>query len=199
MFSGIIEGVGILQREPSGNRFFIEVPNTLREGLKVGDSLSVNGACLTVSEIRERDVGFDLSPETLERTTFSTLNVGAKLNLERSLKVGDRLHGHWVTGHIDGVGIVVSIEPTRGEDFKDFKAFVLEFSPELCRDVVPKGSLTVDGVSLTVNRLREQTVEVMLVPQTLQTTTFGEKRVGDQVQVELDLIGKYVKNLFKNR
>lgn len=188
MFSGIVEGIGSLrERVPERNCFLIEVPPALTDGIKVGDSLSVSGVCLTVSEIKDGYLGFNLSPETLSRTYFSTLKIGDKLNLERSLKIGDRLHGHWVTGHIDEVGVVVSIE-----DFKDFKAFVFEFSRELFKNVVPKGPIAIDGVSLTVNRCHDRTIEVMLIPQTLQTTIFGEKKEGDRVQVELDLIGKYV-------
>lgn len=188
MFTGIVEGVGLLIGIRNGHQFLIQFPFPSQQDLKIGDSLSVNGACLTISEIRDGYLGFDISPETLARTYFSNLKVGDKLNLERSLRVGDRLHGHWVTGHIDGTGTVAAIE-----DFRDFKEFVLELPERLCGDLIPKGSISVDGVSLTVNRCSDHSVSVMLVPQTLERTTFGEKKIGDPVQVELDLIGKYVK------
>ncbi|MEK7791076.1 MAG: riboflavin synthase [Deltaproteobacteria bacterium] len=191
MFGGIVEDIGLLcevRALPKGSRYFIEPPSSFIKDLKVGESLSVNGACLTLSEIGDGYLGFDISPETLARTYFSNLKVGDKLNLERPLKVGDRLHGHWVTGHIDGTGTVAAIE-----DFSDFKEFVLELPEKLCGDLIPKGSISVDGVSLTINRCSSRSVSVMLVPQTLERTTFGEKKIGDPVQVELDLIGKYVK------
>lgn len=192
-----MEGAGLLRQSTGirsvGLQFLIETPLRFRDELKVGDSLSVNGACLTISEIRDDVVGVELSPETLARTCFSHLKVGDKLNLERSLKVGDRLHGHWVTGHIDGIGAVTAIE-----DYKDFKSFVLGLPRELCVDLIPKGSIAVDGVSLTINSCSDHSVSVTLVPQTLGRTTFGEKKIGDPVQVELDLIGKYVKKWMKH-
>ncbi len=191
MFTGIVEFVSLLIEVrilSKGRRFLIQSPFPSRQDLKIGDSLSVNGACFTIAKCDDDSFEIDISPETLSCTYFSHLKAGDKLNLERSLKVGDRLHGHWVTGHIDGVGKVRQIE-----DYRDFKSFVLELPKGLCRDLIPKGSIAVDGVSLTLNRCLDDTVEVMLIPETLSRTTFGEKKAGDPVQVELDLIGKYVK------
>lgn len=188
MFTGIVEGVGLLIEIRNGHRFLIQSPFPSQQDLKIGDSLSVNGACFTIAKSDGYSFEIDISPETLSCTYFSHLKVGGKLNLERSVRVGDRLHGHWVTGHIDGTGTVAAIE-----DFRDFKEFVLELPERLCGDLIPKGSISVDGVSLTVNRCSSHSVSVMLVPQTLARTTFGEKKIGDPVQVELDLVGKYVK------
>ncbi|MBI2645664.1 MAG: riboflavin synthase, partial [Deltaproteobacteria bacterium] len=134
----------------------------------------------------------DVSPETLEKTYFKELKAGDKVNLERPLKLSDRLHGHCVTGHIDGVGKVVVVDKQ-----DEFLKLTIELPQILAADIVQKGSLAVDGVSLTVNECKGNEVQVMLIPETLHKTTLGQKKEGDFVQVELDIIGKYIKKWVK--
>lgn len=210
MFSGIVEALGQvteihpLEGHPrEGQRFLlkgvrmaIQAPFDFREDIRPGHSMAVNGACLTVVAIHhiatQNSFWVDVSPETLEKTYFKELKVGDKVNLERPLKLSDRLHGHWVTGHIDGVGKVVAMEK-QGE----FLNFTVQLPQSLSADVVQKGSLAIEGVSLTVNECKGDKIQVMLIPETLQKTTLGQKKEGDFVQVELDLIGKYIKKWVK--
>lgn len=205
MFSGIVEALGhVTEVHPrEGQRFLskgawinmrmaIQAPFDFREDIHPGHSIAVNGACLTVVEWNENSFWVDVSPETLEKTYFKELKVGDKVNLERPLKLSDRLHGHWVTGHMDGVGKVVSVE--REGEFLNFK---VQLPHTLAEDVVQKGSLAVDGVSLTVNECNGDQIGMMLIPETLQKTNLGQKKEGDFVQVELDLIGKYIKKWVK--
>ena len=157
------------------------------EGTRVGDSIAVNGACLTAVSIRERRFTVDVSPETMAKTTFGALKVGERLNLERAMHLSDRLDGHLVSGHIDGLG---QLQERRQLD----NAIVLTFSaPQtLTRYMIRKGSVAVDGVSLTINACDAATFQVSIIPHTARITTMGMKRVGDAVNIETDLIGKYV-------
>ena len=157
------------------------------EGTRVGDSIAVNGACLTAVSIRERRFTVDVSPETMAKTTFGALKVGERLNLERAMHLSDRLDGHLVSGHIDGLG---QLQERRQLD----NAIVLTFgAPQtLTRYMIRKGSVAVDGVSLTINACDAATFQVSIIPHTARITTMGMKRVGDAVNIETDLIGKYV-------
>lgn len=191
MFSGIIEAIGrideIIHLE-KGLRLCVEAPFAFSEDVRRGDSIAINGACLTVSGLDKNRFQVDLSPETLERTLFGQCGVGTEINLERALKFSDRIHGHLVTGHVDGIGKILCIE-TAGR----FKKFMFGLSSVLCADTVEKGSIAVDGVSLTVNAVSDCQIETMMIPETLASTTFGWKKAGDLVQIETDLIGKYIK------
>jgi riboflavin synthase len=189
MFTGLIEDVGSVERlqlnRPSAV-LAIKTKLPLRT-LGRGASIAVNGACLTVVEKTKRALIFDLSPETLKRTNLQMLRAGSLVNLERSMRWQDRLGGHLVTAHIDGVAIVQSIKQ-EGE----FTFFTFGLPARLGSLLVAKGSVAVDGISLTVNQCAARRFSVAIVPFTLQHTNLRARRVGDKVNIETDLIGKYV-------
>lgn len=194
MFSGLVGGLGkLVRREPleAGVRFVLEQPFG---PLELGESIAVNGVCLTVVEHDTRTFAMDLSPETLDRTTLGTLVEGARVNLERALLVTDRLGGHLVSGHVDGVGEIVEVRAL-GE-MSDVR---LRVPDELGRYVAEKGSITVDGVSLTVNAVEGALTSLLLIPHTRQVTTLGELAPGRRVNVEVDLVARYVERLLSFR
>jgi riboflavin synthase len=189
VFTGIIEGLGTvksLTRQAGGLRMGIEAEFPMDE-VKAGESIAVSGACLTVVNFQDHIFEVDIAPETLSRTTLSRLRVGDKVNLERSLCLGDRLGGHLVTGHVDGVGVVRAKRP-----LANAMLFAFGVPEGLSRYIVQKGSVAVDGISLTVNACKRSTFEVSIIPHTAKITTMGFKKVGDPVNVETDIIGKYV-------
>jgi riboflavin synthase len=196
MFTGLIEDVGrvaslVLNKQSAV--LTVESSLALR-GIPLGASIAVNGACLTVVQKGKGTVAFDVSPETLERTSLATVEPGTLLNLERSMRLEDRLGGHLVTGHIDGVGSVHSVEK-KG----DFTFFSLRLAQRLGSLLVSKGSVAVDGISLTVNRCSARGFSVAIIPFTMQNTNLRARRVGDKVNVETDLIGKYVRHFVNQR
>lgn len=196
MFTGLIEDVGCVESlliHRNSAVLTVETGLAVRD-IPLGASIAVNGACLTVVQKGKKSVAFDVSPETLERTSLATVEPGALLNLERSLRLEDRLGGHLVTGHIDGVGIVHSVEK-KG----DFTFFSFRIAQRLGALLVPKGSVAVDGISLTVNRCSQREFNVAIIPFTLQHTNLRARRVGDKVNIETDLIGKYVRQFTKQR
>lgn len=186
MFTGLVEEMGqVLRRD--GPRLTVRARTTL-SGSEVGASVAVNGACLTVVGRDQETLGFDLGPETLAVTTLGDLDAGAAVNLERPLRLGDFVGGHLVQGHVDGVGIVSATERV-GETAR----VRIEWrDPRLATLLVLKGSVAVDGVSLTVAALLGGAFEVMLIPHTLERTTLGLARPGRRVNLEMDMIGKYV-------
>jgi riboflavin synthase len=190
MFTGIVEELGIV-RGVSGDgatrRLDIAASTTL-EGSGLGASVAVNGVCLTVAEPKPDGFGFDVGPETLALTAISRLAVGDRVNLERPLRLGAALGGHLVLGHVDGVAVVRDV--TRVESTARVR-FLLP-GPELAPLLVIKGSVAVDGVSLTIAALDETSFEVMLIPHTLEVTTLGRLERGSAVNIEADVIGKYV-------
>ncbi|RUM87930.1 MAG: riboflavin synthase [Thermodesulfatator sp.] len=189
MFTGLVEGLGRvreLRRESTGALLVLSPPFPLEE-LAVGESVAINGACLTVTRIRPEAFEVMVSPETLSRTTLGELRRGDPVNLERALRFGDRLGGHLVTGHVDGVGRVVERRET-GEFF----FLCIEAPEEVARYLVEKGSVAVDGVSLTVNRVQGRVFELAIIPHTARLTTLGLRRPGDRVNLEADLLAKYV-------
>ncbi len=192
MFTGLIEGVGRLIAKKSvggGLVFTIEAGFDLRDPME-GESIAVSGTCLTAYNIKGRSFQTDVSPETLKRTRLGLLNQGDNVNLERALKLSDRLGGHMVAGHVDCMARVKTIEKA-GE----YTIFTFSLTPELDRYVIEKGSITIDGVSLTVNSCRPGVFAVSIIPHTLAITTLGGLKVGDRVNIEVDLIGKYVEKL----
>jgi riboflavin synthase len=196
VFTGIIETVGIVRafvRRPAGARVTISAA-TIAETARLGDSLAVDGACLTVAALAGDSVACDLSVETLSRTTLGTLRVGTRVNLERPLRLGDRVGGHLVSGHVDALGQLASRLP-QGEG----AVYRIRFPESLAPFLVPKGSVAVDGISLTVAALASQHFDVAVIPYTLQGTTLAEKRVGARLNLEADLIGKYVARLAAGR
>ena len=158
------------------------------QGARVGDSIAVNGACLTVTRVDTSRLGFEAVKETLERTALGELAVGSRVNLERAMRADARLDGHIVQGHVDGTGRIRSLE----RESDDVRLYV-ECGAEVCQFLVPKGSVAVDGVSLTLVGAGESGFDVALIPHTLEVTTLGEKRPGDRVNLEADVLGKYVK------
>lgn len=193
MFTGLIEGLGAVRAlTPAAGdvRLTLTVPESVGADLKPGDSLAVNGACLTVVSIDGSDYGFDVSTETLACTTLGRLAPGHRVNLERALRWSDRLGGHLVSGHVDAVGRVRSITAeARGQRWH-FDA------PEaLHRYIATKGSITVEGVSLTVNSVDATGFGVMLIPHTVAVTTFATLAVGDPVNLEVDLVARYLERL----
>jgi riboflavin synthase len=191
MFTGIIEDIGTVKALDKGrDSLQLKLESALPYNqLGAGDSLAVNGVCLTLTGIAEGLLSVDLSHETLAATTLKDLKPGSKVHLERALSFGGRLGGHLVTGHVDGVGEVVSRTP-RGPNLD----LELLAPAEVIPFLIPKGSVAVDGVSLTVNQPAGQRFKVTLVPHTLEQTNLSERRAGDRVNLEADLLGKYVKH-----
>lgn len=189
MFTGIVEAVGrVVAIEPAGGktRLRVEAPG-VAAGAPIGASIAVNGACLTVVEAGAEQVVFEAVPETLARSALGDLRAGARVNLERALRADGRLDGHLVQGHVDGTGRVRALE-RRGGDVR----LAVDCAPELARQLVPKGSVAVDGVSLTLAGVSESGFEVALIPHTLAVTTLGERQPGERVNLEADVLGKYV-------
>jgi riboflavin synthase len=189
MFTGIIEGLGTLEAIKAGgqgSQLALTADFDL-VGTKIGDSIAVNGACLTVVRLQGRRFTVDVSPETMARTTFKNAKVGERLNLERALRLSDRLDGHLVSGHVDGLGCLEKRETLAN-------AILLSFSVpgELSRYMIRKGSVAVDGVSLTINDCAAGAFQVSIIPHTAVITTIGFKAVGAPVNIETDIIGKYV-------
>jgi riboflavin synthase len=183
MFTGIVEDLGSVASIDEG-RLVVRTGGSWG----VGDSVAVNGTCLTVVDVTEGRLAFDVSPETLERTALGRLQPGARVNLERPLTLLARLGGHLVQGHVDAVGEVVSVRPQ-----PDGGARIgVRLPRPLLRSVVEKGSIALDGVSLTVAAVEDDRIEVALIPHTLAVTTLGDARVGDPVNVEVDVVAKYV-------
>ena len=196
MFTGIIEAIGTVRefsRHPHGARVRIAAPG-IAAALRAGDSIAVDGACLTVTAVSGDVFACDLSAETLDRTTLGGLRPAMRVNLERPLRLGDRLGGHFVTGHVDAVGHIAGRVP-QGDGELLQVAFPRGLSPLL----VMKGSIAVDGISLTVAVLTQDAFGVALIPYTLEGTTLGGKRVGDAVNLEADLLGKYVARYLGDR
>ena len=192
MFTGIIEGVGqvrSIRRKGGGAEIEIGCDFDL-EKTNVGDSVSVNGCCLTVTSRLGKSFWADVSPETMATSTLGDAKEGDPVNLERALKVGERLGGHIVQGHVDGIGKVLDIKEHSGS-----REFVIEIPSNLSRYVVEKGSVAVDGVSLTVNGCERMSFSVMVIPHTQLKSTFQGLLRGDKVNLEVDIIGKYVEKL----
>jgi riboflavin synthase len=189
MFTGIIEGTGkVLGLTVSGQagRLRVEL-GAVAEGVRTGDSVAVDGACLTVARIGGIVTEFDVSAETLRVTTLGGLRSGDEVNLERSLRVGDRLGGHFVLGHVDAVGKIDRLETTPGQI-----TLTVAAPREVVANLVPKGSIAVDGISLTIAALEPEKFSVAVIPHTLDHTTLRRKTAGDRVNLELDILGKYV-------
>src|SRR3954468_5860405 len=195
MFTGIITAVGTVQNSSRTNGGLELTFASPFADLELGESIAVDGACLTVQTIEPGGFTVHVVPTTLDRTCLGSYGVGRRVNLERALRAGDRLGGHLVQGHVDGVGKVVDV--SHGPDVS---LLDIEVPDEVARVSVPLGSITVDGVSLTVNAIPDfGVIQISLIPFTLQHTTLGERRVGDRVQLEADTIGKYVAALLEPR
>jgi len=191
MFTGIVKSIGMVtsvSKSRSGAEIIMRV--RLRKfglGLKKGDSVCINGACLTATKLSKGEAEFEMVSETIRRTNLGQTKPGEMVNIERSLRVGDRLEGHFVLGHVDGTGVIEDIQKMSSET-----TIWIELDKWLAKSLVPKGSIAVDGVSLTLVDVKGDRVSVSLIPHTLKVTTLGMKRRGDRVNIETDILGKYI-------
>jgi riboflavin synthase len=193
LFTGVVAGMAKVSAVSKAGKRGADVElriqlGKLGRGLRVGDSVSINGACLTVTRLSKASANFELVGETIRRTNLGSLAPGDKVNIERSLKVGDALEGHFVLGHIDGTGTIEDIIKSDIET----TLWIRIDTPELVSEIVGKGSIAIDGVSLTVVDINKDKVSVSLIPHTLGITTLGMKRKGDKVNIETDILGKYI-------
>ena len=192
MFTGIIEGLGSIIRfdKKTNNRSAAKMKiklGKISKGLKIGDSVAINGVCLTAINISKDVAEFEMVDETIKKTNLGTLQSGNKVNIERSLKIGERLEGHFVLGHVDGVGIISKLEKQPNQ----IKIWT-KIPRELSKYIVKKGSVTVDGISLTVVDVLKDQFSVSIIPHTMKITNLSYKKIGDKVNIETDMIGKYI-------
>jgi len=195
MFTGLIEAIGEardIKRVGSEATLTLQVPSSFSE-CRTGDSIAVDGVCLTIIGIKGNLFTLDISGETLERSTLGELKGGGMVNLERAMRLSDRLGGHLVSGHVDDAGILKRID-------RQGRSWLIQIGldPSLGRYLIEKGSIAVDGISLTVNRCTADSFTVAIIPQTLKTTTLVRKKVGDKVNIEIDMISKYIEKFVKN-
>ena len=192
MFTGIVEGIGIVNKisKITKNRSAIEMTIDLGKqvkGLKIGQSVALNGVCLTATKLSKSKCIFEMIEETTKKTDLGNLKIGGVVNIERSLKAGDRLEGHFVLGHVDGVGVIKKILKKP----KEVQVY-FEVPKNLAKYVVKKGSIAIDGISLTVVDIKKTLASVSLIPHTIEITNFRTKKVGDKVNIETDILGKYI-------
>ncbi len=192
MFSGIDEGIGKVKKisKATKNRSAIQMIIDLGKygkGLKIGQSVALNGVCLTVTKLSKTGCTFEMIEETTKKTDLGNLIPGGIVNIERSLKAGDRLEGHFVLGHVDGVGIIKKIQ-TKPKEVQIW----FEVPKNLSKYVVKKGSIAMDGISLTVVDIKNNLASVCLIPHTIEITNFKTKNIGDKVNIETDILGKYI-------
>jgi riboflavin synthase len=192
MFTGIVKGIGTVNKisKITKNRSAIEMTIDLGKqvkGLKIGQSVALNGVCLTATKLSKSKCIFEMIEETTKKTDLGNLKVGGVVNIERSLKVGDRLEGHFVLGHVDGVGVIKKILKKP----KEVQVY-FEVPKNLAKYVVKKGSIAIDGISLTVVDIKKTLASVSLIPHTIEITNFHTKKVGDKVNIETDILGKYI-------
>ena len=192
MFTGIIEGVGKVEKitQNTNNRSAFQMTVDLgkhAKGLKIGQSVALNGVCLSATKISKNKCNFQMIDETIKKTNLGNLVQGATVNIERSLKIGDRMEGHFVLGHVDGVAIIKKIEKKP----KEIKVW-FEIPKKLAKFVVQKGSIAIDGISLTVVDVKKNLASVCLIPHTMKITNFKSKKIGDKLNIETDILGKYI-------
>lgn len=195
MFTGIIQSVGeITRREEIGADFRFTVDTNFADmsDVALGDSIAMNGVCLTVTSIDERAITADVSVETLDKTDAGTWDIGTRLNMEKSLTLADKLGGHMVSGHVDGLARLIA----RRQSARSW-VFEFEIPPQLDRYFVNKGSVALAGVSLTVNQIKDNILSVNLIPHTVQETNLGDLSVGDMVNIEIDTIARYVEKMLR--
>ncbi|OAB46995.1 riboflavin synthase [Paenibacillus antarcticus] len=193
MFTGLVEEMGILRGITRNSEAMVLhiTASTIMSDLKIGDSVSVNGVCLTATSLDANSFAADVMPETFRKSNLRDLQIGNKVNLERAMIANGRFGGHIVQGHVDGIGRIQHV--TRNQN-----AVVYEITPanqEVFKYIIPKGSITLDGISLTVVQVKEGTFEVSVIPHTLEQTVLNHKRAGDTVNIECDVLGKYVEHL----
>ena len=195
MFTGIIENLAVIKKlslKAGGAELLLDISNFYSD-IKLGESIAINGVCLTVKDVKGQIVSFDVSGETLKKSTLGKLRNAEKVNIERSLRVGDRLGGHFVTGHVDGVGTIKEKKQTADQCTMSFSV-----ENKFTDMMIEKGSVAIDGISLTIVDIANGVFTVALIPFTLASTTLGFKKVGDQVNIEIDMMGKWIKKLLTN-
>ena len=191
MFTGIIEGLGTIKKfdkntkTRSAAKMRVDL-GKLAKGLKAGHSVAINGVCLTVTKISKNQAEFEMIGETIKKTDLDALELEDKVNIERSLRVGERMEGHFVLGHIDDIGKIIKIEKKPTEI-----KFWIELPKDLARYVVKKGSIAIDGISLTLVDVIKNKISVCIIPHTMKITNLGSKKIGDKVNIETDVLGKY--------
>ncbi len=194
MFTGIIQKVSTVRAiEPGHDSFVLKLENRFdskSDPVELGESIAVNGVCLTVTSFNESNLSFDVSPATLNVTALGRLKAGSQVNLERSLRMGDRLSGHWVQGHVDGTARVVEVKALHQGYF--VLTISLSEKPELLRYCVSKGSISIDGVSLTIQSLERDSLTFQLIPHTWSETAFSDLKASDLVNIEVDILAKYI-------
>lgn len=194
MFSGIIESLGEIDSlEPIGTNLRIGVKSPISEELKIDQSLAHNGVCLTITEIKNGVHYTDAIKETLDKSNLGKLKVGSRINLERSVRLNDRLDGHLVQGHVDQTAELVNVKDENGS-----WQFTFRFNNKPLHTLIDKGSITINGVSLTISDLKEKEIGVSIIPYTFENTNFGNLKPGDYVNIEFDVIGKYIEKLYRN-
>lgn len=196
MFTGIVEEVGVIERIQKGSSSVVLTirASTVLDDLKIGDSVAVNGICLTARAVTSSGFIADVMHETLNRSSLATLKAGSRVNLERAMMANGRFGGHIVSGHVDGTGRIQSV--TRDDNAV---WYTISAPAEIMRYIVEKGSITIDGISLTVAKLTNSTFSISAIPHTVSVTILRDKRVGDMVNLENDIIGKYVEKLLSPR
>ena len=192
MFTGIVEELGKIQKietRSSGMRFTISA-KLVMDDLNIGDSISINGVCLTVTEKKEKEFSLDLVPETLDKSNLGDLIEGNYVNLERAMQASDRFGGHILQGHVETLGVILDKQQQ-----EDNAVISVGLDPEWMRFCIPKGSIALDGISLTIAKIEANIVEIALIPHTMENTTLGLKSKSDTLNIETDIIGKYVERL----
>ena len=194
MFTGIITGTGKIQKidNTTKNRSAIKLKVDLgknSKGLMIGQSVALNGVCLSVTKISKNICSFEMIDETMKKTDLGNLKVGSLINIERSLKIGERLEGHFVLGHVDGVATITKIEKKQ----KEVKIW-FRIPKKLAKYIVQKGSIALDGISLTLVDVKKDLASVCLIPHTIEITNFRTKKIGDKLNIETDILGKYILN-----
>jgi len=196
MFTGLIEGLGVLREVDKGAKSAKLIINTEinLEEIRIGDSIAVNGVCLTVVKKESQGFTVEVMWETIQKTNFKNLLPGARVNLERALQLGGRLDGHMVSGHVDGIGTIV-----RKNVFEIAEVIEIETNQEITRYLIKKGSISIDGISLTIVDVLDKGFSVSLIPLTRDKTTLGIKKIGDTVNLEVDMLAKYIERLMNNQ
>lgn len=191
MFTGIVEDIGTIEaveKQENLYKFSVNAPKISR-GIRLGDSVSVDGVCLTVAVVKKSVLTFDLMKDTLDSTTLGVLGLGARVNLERAMQTGGRFGGHVVTGHVDGCSKIIEI--IRGKNYIEYR---IDIPKGLKKFIVTKGSVTLNGISLTVGKVLKDCFSVSLIPFTMKETTMSDKKAGDRLNIEADILARYILN-----
>lgn len=192
MFTGLVEEIGIVQSVLRGDKSarIVIRANRILGDVKLGDSINTNGVCLTVTDFKDNSFSVDVMAETMRKSNLKGLYPGSRVNMERALRLGDRLGGHLLSGHIDGTGSISSFDKEENAVWVTIKA-----SPELLKYIIPRGSIAIDGISLTAAHVDKEAFKVSIIPHTKDVTTLLEKAVGNEVNLECDMVGKYIERL----